>query len=717
MSQADSNQKRAAAKEKRRLSEPQLRSLRWQVILASVVAALLFSTGVAWQATTPHLMVYPYLLLAVGVMVLTLASARVIRIVHVTPAVTPLLLLGGGLLALSIALNVVAVVQRTQYGETNVWVERTLVAAGWGGVGFLVASFYIALVEAAIARARLLNEREQLEVEVQQRRETEEALRHARDELENRVQQRTAELRQEVQRHSETAQTLRASEQRFQHITATAGDWIWELDADGKYSFSSLAVQDLLGYAPEEIQGRHYLDFVVRRIHDDASGLLPDGAADGEAPVCQETWKQHKDGHEVLHESTIIPLVEAGNIVGYRGSSRDITTQRLLEEQLERSRKMEALGQLASAVAHDFNNLITVIVGCAQKVRDTLPAEHEARSILEVVDEAAEQATGMTRSLLLFGREHLLEKSTLELGDAVRNATRLIRRLIPAAIDFEVQTDEGREIWVNADSTQLQEILLNLAINARDAMPSGGRLTISVDRLAASEVDAEGSQTAADDVARLQVQDTGEGIQPEVLERIFEPFFTTKTRGHGTGLGLAIVDSIVKNHQGWMEVDSQVNQGTTFRIYFPCAAPLERVPAAAEKQQTERGDGEMILLAEDNRLVRGLITSQLSSQGYHVEGALDGDELMEKFEARSGQVRLLILDIDLPKRSGLACLQGIRKSHAEIPAILITGHAEHDLEEQIDGATRFLRKPFQPNALAECVRELLNSRRAEEAAT
>ncbi len=365
-----------------------------------------------------------------------------------------------------------------------------------------------------------------------------------------------------------------------------------------------------------------------------------------------------------------------------------------LKEQLHQAQKMEAIAQLAGGVAHDFNNLLTVIGGYVSKAKKALPDDHKAVESLRRVQEAADQAAGVTRSLLTFSHKMETKKEPIELQASLDTALRLLRQVLTAGI--EVLSDAADEqVWVRADGTQLQQIIMNLAINARDAMPNGGTLRISVSQSARPPIKPATLDEPARLVAVLVVSDTGTGMEPDVRDRIFEPFFTTKPRGQGTGLGLAIIHSIVEDHDGSISVESKAGQGTTFTVELPLLdldtlwdTPREVIPP-------KRGRGEVVLLAEDNRHVRGILASSLESLGYEVVQATDGSSLMDCFELNRDRVELLVMDVDLPKRGGLECLRDIRSSGGCVPAIIITGSVGPGLEQRIDDEAILLRKPFQ----------------------
>ena len=397
------------------------------------------------------------------------------------------------------------------------------------------------------------------------------------------------------------------------------------------------------------------------------------------------------------------------------GTVQDITELRAaeaerarLEEELRQVQKLEAVGTLASGVAHDFNNLLTAINGYVDLARQTLPADHPARQSLKMIELATDQAAGVTQGLLTFGHHTPLEKAPIDLAPNIHQSLQLLRRLLPASIELIEDMPEDGEVWVNADGHQLQQIWLNLTVNARDAMPGGGRLIIRLRRITQGPANPQDSWHGhAAETAAITVTDSGTGMSEQTMARIFEPYFTTKPRGQGTGLGLSIVHGIVTDHAGSIRVQSEVGKGTRFTIYLPCCPATQPVAAPGNVVSMPKGHGETILLAEDNEFVRAIISSSLQSAGYKLIAVGDGVEALDAFEAHRDELRLIIFDLDLPRQSGEQCLRRIRGAGHQVPAILITGHVIEAQQEPRFRNEIVLKKPFQVGRLIDVVNEVL----------
>lgn len=518
----------------------------------------------------------------------------------------------------------------------------------------------------------------------------------------------------------EAEAALHASEARFREIAEAIEDVFWITDRDkGRMLYVSPAYERIWGRPVSELyaSAQAWLDSVHPDDRPRVMEAIPRQAA-GQFDV--EYRIIRPDGQERWIRDVAYPVRdETGNVMRIAGVARDITDrhlaqaqQRRLEEQLRQVQKMEAVGQLAGGVAHDFNNILAAIImqtGLLTMEEDRLPADVSAG--LREIAAAAERAANLTRQLLLFGRRQVMQPRAVDLNDTVTNMAKMLQRIIGEDVQLQMHFS-STPLWTRADPGMLDQVLMNLAVNARDAMPEGGQLRIetmvrTVDEAAARQrSDVEPGLYVA-----LRVQDTGSGIAPQHLDRIFEPFFTTKEPGKGTGLGLSTVFGIVKQHRGWIEVTSQPGRGTTFEVGLPALS----LPAAASAPAVAGGDlprgTETILLVEDDAAVRLATRTILERQGYRVIEAPDGSAAIERWEQHRATVDLLLTDIVMPGgMSGRALATQLQSTRPDLKVIYVTGYSA----ELAAGTTPMragevlLQKPLQADALLATVRRTLD---------
>ncbi|HTV42105.1 MAG TPA: ATP-binding protein, partial [Candidatus Sulfotelmatobacter sp.] len=391
---------------------------------------------------------------------------------------------------------------------------------------------------------------------------------------------------------------------------------------------------------------------------------------------------------------------------------RDITAQRRLEEQFRQSQKMEAIGQLAGGVAHDFNNILTVIQGHASLLTAAKLAPLEDKSANQIV-QAAARAAGLTRQLLTFSRRQLIQPKQLDMNKIVGNMTNMLGRLLGEDIALQLNYWQA-PASVEADAGMMEQVLLNLAVNARDAMPKGGQLAI---RLTVTDVD-DGYVARQPDARKgtfvcISVTDTGTGIAPENLPRIFEPFFTTKAIGKGTGLGLATVYGIVKQHQGWIELESYVGRGTTFRIFIPWISSDRVGNEKPTTAITVRGGQESILLVEDEKPVRELVARVLERYGYKIFQADTGADALQVWAQHKDRIKLVLTDLVMPNNmNGRELAEKLWAQSPGLKVIFTSGYSADIVGKdfKLDPELNFLQKPYQPQALALTIRRCLDGK-------
>jgi len=483
-------------------------------------------------------------------------------------------------------------------------------------------------------------------------------------------------------------------------LFASVPDVLVYKDRAGLFLGGNPAFEALCGGPVAAVVGKHCADLFTDEWAVRVRAAEDRVFATGETARGKE-WVTYPDGRKALLDFAIAPLRgDDGAPTGLIVLGRDVTEQDRLEEELRQAHKLEALGRLAGGIAHDFNNLLTVVIGNLELVRTGAAVGAEADEMLAATERAAKQAADLTKQMLGFARREPLRTTAVDLNALVRDSLALLRRTIDPRVAIRFAPAAGLPA-VAADPVQVQQIVMNLCLNARDAMPNGGALTL--------ETSASADRTAADGRAcvRLAVSDTGVGMTDEVRAKIFDPFFTTKGVGQGTGLGLAVVYGVAKAHGGSVEVASVPGAGSRFDVYLPCAAGAADVPvpdAPVAPRGSSGGDGALVLLADDDDDVRGLARSTLELSGYTVLAARDGAEAVEAFRASAALVRLVLLDAGMPRMSERQAFEAIRALAPAVPVLFASGYP--DAATTAPGA-RFLSKPYTPSELTAAVQEAL----------
>jgi PAS domain S-box-containing protein len=628
-------------------------------------------------------------------------------------------------------------------------------------------------------------------------------------------------------------QALRESEERFRQTAESAGEWIWEVDASGLYTFASPVVETILGYKPEEIVGRkHFYDFFAPRVREELKKAALETFARKEPLRNLVNSNLHKNGSEVILETTAVPVLdERANLLGYRGADtditdrkqaeqalrqseeryravmaqsadgiylldgdtkcileanrafaqmlgytleempglsmydfnvadredmdrrfqgllrgeapplierqfrrkdgsllpvwlsanliffgekkvvstlvRDLTEKKAMEAQFLRAQRMESIGLLAGGIAHDLNNILTPILINTELLVRTFP--EQGKQMLSSIAAAAQRGSEIVKQILTFSRgmegEHLL----LSPKHLLREMEGFLRETFPKSITIE--TEIGKDLWsLQGDPTQLHQVLLNLCLNAKDAMEKGGKLTLSAENLSLDEAYAGMHPSAqVGPYLLFTVADTGKGIPPEHLDRIFDPFFTTKERGQGTGLGLSTVHGIVKGHGGFLNVYSELGRGTKFRVYLPASPSAEMAKAKKERAPLPSGKGELILVVEDEASIREITQAALEACGYQVMAACDGSEAVALYAQHGKEIQAVITDMAMPIMDGAATIRALQKMNPEIKVIATTGM---DADKVVSEMNRevvkaFLQKPFTAERLLRTLAEVL----------
>lgn len=568
-----------------------------------------------------------------------------------------------------------------------------LVKAGTGGLSILTAVALWPLIPKALAiplPADLQRVNRQLEEEIVVRREAEARLQEAHHGLEAAVAARTAEL-------ASVNRALSSTVAELESVYKGAPVGLCLIDKERRVLRLNERLGVMLGSNPSAERGRALTSVCpsVARVVDAMLTLDPAMPID---PVVRVPAPLNH-GAESVWLVAVQPVRDAANETsGACVAVKDITERAKLQEQVHQIQKMEAVGQLASGIAHDINNTLTAIYGYLSLALVALDKDHRATPYLEKIAIAAEQASQTTKTLLTFARPAPPRHEPVELAPIVQQAMSMARGLMSATIETVIDLRAGEGIWVQADSTQLQQVFLNLAINARDAMPEGGRLSVTLTR------DGDG--------ARVVVADTGKGMTPEIQARIFEPFFTTKSRGEGTGLGLAVVQGIIRSHNGRISVTSTPGTGTAFVFDLPTIVPPGTRSAAEVPAAPQPGAGT-ILLVEDNSHVRELLTAGLEASGFTVIAVGHGDAFLTEAGKPQSAIVAYVLDIDIPGRLGTECLAIRRRAGDRTPAVFISGGRAQEVVT--DSFTKVLSKPFHASDLIRSVNAaILSAHRSQE---
>ncbi|MCY3017945.1 MAG: PAS domain S-box protein [Planctomycetota bacterium] len=512
-------------------------------------------------------------------------------------------------------------------------------------------------------------------------------------------------------------EVLRATDERFRQIVETAQEGILSVDAQFRTTYVNQRMADLLGYPPAEMIGRPMTDFIPPEGLPDHT-LQMRSRVQGLASQYERRFRR-KDGAIVTLLVSATPLFDTQKrFAGSFGMFTDLTEHKRLELQFRQAQKMEAVGRLAGGVAHDFNNMLFVINGRAELAMDGLKAKDPLRAQLKLIHETGGRAANLTRQLLAFSRRQTLQPKVLDLNAVVTDMSKMLFRLIREDITMKMVLYPALRP-TQADPGQVEQVLMNLVVNARDAMPKNGTLTIET---ANAELDEAYCRTHAEAkpgrYVMLAVSDTGCGMDDDVKARIFEPFFTTKELGQGTGLGLATVYGIVKQSDGHIAAYSEVGKGTTFKIYLPETAATPARDSHAIKTIVPRGT-ETILLVEDEEEVRILAHELLESNGYKVLLARNGIEALSVCKRRKGKIDMIITDVVMPRMNGPEMAQRASGLCPGVKVLFISGYTDGAVSSNglLSSDTNYLQKPFTSGTLARKVREVLDFAAEPTAAT
>ena len=505
---------------------------------------------------------------------------------------------------------------------------------------------------------------------------------------------------------------IQRDESRFRVLFENSPDAIFVEDLAGNVLDVNRSACELHGLPREQLVGKNAINDLIPPANRAAAAANLPKLARGEV-----SWI---DSESIRADGLRVPVQIRVAPIDYDGQPallfhvRDVTAQKKLEEQLRQSQKMEAIGQLAGGIAHDFNNILTVILGNASLLAMSDLDENSIESARQI-KHASERAAGLTAQLLAFGRKQVFNPRPVDLNRIIGKMSDMIARLIGETIDLQLNFS-GDPALVVADTSMMEQIILNLSVNSRDAMPRGGEMKIRVSHREISEAQAQHSADArAGKFVVLSHSDTGGGIPPENLPRIFEPFFTTKELGKGSGLGLATVYGVVKQHEGWIEIESELGKGTTFHVFLPATAVPAVEPEQFDTQFRARGGNETILVVEDERDLREMVARTLNRHGYRVFQAVDGPTALEIWNQYKNEISLVFSDVVMPGgMNGRELAEKIRADRPQQKIIFSTGYGTDVFGKDfpLDPELNFLPKPYLPQQLALIIRRCLDAKPA-----
>lgn len=605
------------------------------------------------------------------------------------------------------------------------------------GVVANIIQTFILKAEVDKTAVSLLVKVTEVEREIAERRRIEQALREAHDRLEERVLARTAglasaklRLEEYIDRNKQAEEELRQSEKRYRDLFDNISDIIYTHDLEGRFLTINRAAAEILGYTKNEIIGKSLAEAISPEYkqvfyNDYLAQIKKHGFSNGVGVyLAKDATKRYIEFRSSL-------VTEQGQKPYIRGSARDITERvlaeremRNLEEQLQQSQKMQAIGTLAGGVAHDFNNILAGILGNLDLALNKLGPDHECAHYLVTASGAAERARDLTRQLLAFGRKAELLKKNINLTNSIMETVHLLGQTIDRRIHLAADVAPDLDLTA-ADEGQMNQVIMNLCVNARDAIMTAlqegeqaqamgsehAGITIEAQNVTLEENEVRVSSASPGKYVKISVSDTGCGMSDEIQDRIFEPFFTTKPVGKGTGLGLSTVYGIIQQHEGWITVDSEPGRGTVFDIYLPAVSSSEmEVETRDAPAEIPKGD-ETILLADDEEMIREFASEFLEDLGYQVLLAADGLEALETYEKKQGEIDLVILDMVMPRLTGLEVLKRILNIDPAAKIIISSGNAPPALDDDTQftpAPAAFISKPYHISEMASAIRQVLD---------
>jgi two-component system cell cycle sensor histidine kinase/response regulator CckA len=687
----------------------------------------------------------------------TVRQAKDGRLIHVSVTVSPIKDSSGKIIGVSKvardtterkrAEEVLQKASEREIGRKKAGVLRDLVLILVLGILTVVGSYYTNFIQAPFDRIiSVYHEQEHLDElfagltvvilgffvfayrrwkevrsQVGEKASIEEALRALHAELEKRIQQRTVELartnealRMESAERERAGTILRESERRFREMLENIELIAMTLDKKGKITFCNDYLLRKTGWKREEVVGADWFEKFIPETETDMKRIFFEIFETRKIPSQHTNAIKTRRGElrEIVWNNTML-RDEHSNITGTASIGEDVTDRKKLEEQFRQSQKMEAIGQLASGVAHDFNNILAVIQMQSELFKTSGSLSADQTESAEEIETTVQRAAALTRQLLLFSRREVFQPRDLDLSESIGSTTKMLKRILGEDVRMQLKL-ASQPMFIHADSGMLDQVLMNLVVNARDAMPNGGLLVIETSGVEFDEFAvSQSSQARPGSFVCLTVSDSGSGIPPEVLPKIFDPFFTTKDVGKGTGLGLSTVFGIVQQHQGWINLYSEVGHGTTFQIYLPRLKKNPGAKSSPSALTAMSGGNETILLVEDDPALRLAVRKSLSQLGYRILEAPTGVKALEVWKQSRAEIQLLLTDLVMPDgMSGKILAEKILAENPKLKVIYMSGYSAEVVGKDFplkEGAN-FLTKPFQALKLGQIVRDKLDGK-------
>jgi PAS domain S-box-containing protein len=521
------------------------------------------------------------------------------------------------------------------------------------------------------------------------------------------------EHRQAIEKLQLSEELLKASERKYRSLVESIPDIIFALELDGSISYIGPRWKKILGHDETEVLGKYFIAFIPPEEHAFMIHVFKEVRNKKKSVENIQLKFHRKDGQLRYFFASAAPLLdEQGQVMGTMGIARDITEHRKIEEQLLQAQKMESIGNLAGGIAHDFNNLLGGILGYASFAKKKMSLQDPLYHSLNSIERSATQAAELTKQLLGFARRGKYQVKPINCNDLIQDLTQFLRRTIDKRINLEVDLDPHMHL-IDGDETQLQQSLINICLNARDAMPAGGTLKIVTgNRTLSKDINEKQGGWKEGKYVKITLSDTGIGMTQEIRSQIFEPFFTTKEPGRGTGLGLSMVYGIIQNHGGYIEVKSEPGHGTSFELLLPAAVELilEEISPFPPGRIIPKGS-ETILIVDDEELIRQLGADILEDVGYKILLAAGGEEAIQIYQENRKEIALVILDMVMPGLGGKETILKLKEIDSKIKVLLSSGYSTNEGVGEIlkEGVGGFIQKPYRDEELIGKVREILDS--------